>query len=711
MSWLSGWENRIKCTIDNTNVDDTLSNFPVLLHISATSGISAADLTAFFTELAADANRKKIAVTTNDGTTECYVEIERFDYANLAAWLWVKVPSVASGSVTELYLYYDSAQADNTTYIGDTTDAVTHNVWDANFVGVWHMAQDPNGDVTNAIKDSTSNQNDGTPAGSMTTADLVEGEVGKALEFDGVNDKINIVDSSDWSFGTGPFTLEALVKFTGFPTSGNRMALIGSNDGVANSWFFGLYNNSGTLQWNFNNYVSGYTINIQEDAISLSLDTWYYVVVNRSGDSWYIYQDENQCGTEDTNTSAVADVSSVINLGSTGGVYLLNGIQDETRNTKGDARSAAWIKATYYSNWDALITFEYEVLDSYIDLTAEIKASEEVITDLSSEIITGLESLTDLNSEIITGGTSLIDLKSDIAADFLTAFENLSTEISAKAQEVIDLLTDIRATTDYTFEDLLTEIECKAYSLHDLNTEIKASDYAFYSLKTSIEAVRSKWWLKSEIKAGCAARYSFNTEWNPNRFLITEIEAKKLHEFSFNTVTGSSYAATSPQIEILTSSGIYPLRTLFLDYLSVGGINEYTFKLWWGRGLGGGDALKNAKIKAEYINTTNGGGLEVITCDWVSCKIEDEEYQTVNETPVNLGDILADSYLNLTLKVECRDCSLSRGLIFFRLVFTGDLCESIFGDKVVYNDGSRYFFGNVDDYESQAFVARLYVVT
>jgi len=346
---------------------------------------------------------------------------------------------------------------------------------------------------------------------------------------------------------------------------------------------------------------------------------------------------------------------------------------------------------------------------SLTDLNVEIKASEEIITDLLSEIIAGVESLTDLNSEIRVGGTSLIDLKSDIAADFLTDFVNLSTEISASAQEVLDLLTEISA-GKVSLSDLLSEIITKAQKIYDLKSEIAALTPTIIDLKTSIEAVRSKWWLKSEIKAGCAARYSFDTEWNPNRFLMTEIAAKKPHEFSFNTISGSNYAATSPQIEILTATGTYPLRTLFLDYITPGSENEYVFKLWFARGLGGGAALKNAKIKAEYINTSDAGGFEIVELGIISVKVGDGEYQTVSTTPLLLGDILADSYLDLSLKITIRDCTLSRGLIFFKLILTGDLKESLYSDKVVYGDGSQYFLAEVDDYTSNDFVCRLYIV-
>jgi len=137
--WLSGWAKRVKVSIDAGDVDSALSNFPVLLYISDSSGINSDDVSFVFDELTSDDNRKKIAVTTDDGTTECYVEIEKWDDGNEKAWLWVKVPSVASGADTELYLYYDKDHAENTAKVGDTNDAIAENVWDTNFKAVYHM--------------------------------------------------------------------------------------------------------------------------------------------------------------------------------------------------------------------------------------------------------------------------------------------------------------------------------------------------------------------------------------------------------------------------------------------------------------------------------------------------------------------------------------------------------------------------------------------
>jgi len=63
-NWLSGWENRIKMTIDySERIEATLTDFPVLVYLSAESGINGDDVTCVFDELQSDANREKIAIS------------------------------------------------------------------------------------------------------------------------------------------------------------------------------------------------------------------------------------------------------------------------------------------------------------------------------------------------------------------------------------------------------------------------------------------------------------------------------------------------------------------------------------------------------------------------------------------------------------------------------------------------------------------------
>lgn len=60
-AWLSGWDKRVKLTADSGDIDANLSDFPVLVYLSTSSGRGPDDVSFVFDEVGA--NSKKIAVT------------------------------------------------------------------------------------------------------------------------------------------------------------------------------------------------------------------------------------------------------------------------------------------------------------------------------------------------------------------------------------------------------------------------------------------------------------------------------------------------------------------------------------------------------------------------------------------------------------------------------------------------------------------------
>lgn len=355
MSWLGTWKNRIKLTIDQTKVDAALSDFPVLIKLSSSSGIGTDDLTAVFDELASDANRKKIAVTTSNETTQCYVEIERWDDANELAWLWVKVPSVAHDADTILYLYYDSAQADNSTYVGDTTDAAAKSVWDANFQLVVHMGQAPAG--ASSIKDSTTNVRHGTSV-NMESGDMVDGKVAKGLDFDGSNEYV------DWGdlFYSDIITIEALINPDSI-TDYHSIVVKNNSSGVThatsmayrfmlatatNRIFLAAWNSSAATVLNFGS---------SNDAVSTG--SWQYVacVMAGNGNESYLHANNAVVGSA-TQSGAIRNDTNRIQIGARtndDNDRYFPGLMDEVRISS-VVRSEAWRTATYYTCFDTFIT-------------------------------------------------------------------------------------------------------------------------------------------------------------------------------------------------------------------------------------------------------------------------------------------------------------------------------------------------------------------
>jgi len=92
---------------------------------------------------------------------------------------------------------------------------------------------DENTGTPTAVFDRSGNSNNGTTAGTMTSADWVEGKLGSALDFDGSDDAIAIATASD-SFvdfnGSEAFSGNAWVYIKTMPGTSNQDAIIAKYD-------------------------------------------------------------------------------------------------------------------------------------------------------------------------------------------------------------------------------------------------------------------------------------------------------------------------------------------------------------------------------------------------------------------------------------------------------------------------------------------------
>jgi len=305
-------------------------------------------------------NRKKIAITdANDN--QLYTEIEHWDYVNEEANLWVNVPTIVSGTDTTLYLYYDATASGNTTYVGDTGEASAQLVWDDNFKGVWHMAQDPSGG-SDAILDSTANLNHGTSVGSMLEEDLVDGKIGKGIDFDGIDDEVDLGTHSSLDL-TSAFTYEAIFK-TSYSALAQDIITKFNENGLDYQMELHL-NTVGSLASNiYNGVLTGVNCNTINGLGGNFIDgTYHYVATNIdiSGDGNSRLFTDGVLNV--TSSTSLTDINSLAatptNIGERYNAAAdkhMNGTLDEIRvsNIK---RSDTWIKATYYSNWNDLVTF------------------------------------------------------------------------------------------------------------------------------------------------------------------------------------------------------------------------------------------------------------------------------------------------------------------------------------------------------------------
>lgn len=334
MAWYdSNWSYRIPVTIDSTKVSADLTDFPVYVDLS--------DLSAdFFSNVKTDGS--DIRVTKDDGTTEVPREVVAIDTGSSTGELHFKADGTLSSSTdTDFYIYYGNASA---TEPATSATYGAENVW-SSYDNVYHMQEDPSGSAPQII-DSTSNNRDGTSAGSMTSADLVNGQVGKSLDFDGSDDYLSV--SSFGKTSNSHVTVEAWVRPD--VTNVNQHIVDESNTAsYGGGLMLRIKNDSGVRFWQQD---AGFALN---SASTLTAGNFYYLVGVYDGTKQYIYID----GVEDVNntlgsTSARNAANPRIGRSSLLGGPV-NGLIDEVR-ISGSARSADWI-STQYNNQNSASTF------------------------------------------------------------------------------------------------------------------------------------------------------------------------------------------------------------------------------------------------------------------------------------------------------------------------------------------------------------------
>ena len=204
--WFTGgssgvWTFRQKLTINSSYVDDTgaadLTNFPIVYN----------KINPYLVGKTQSAGQD-IVFTTSDGTTQLDHEIEEYDAQTGKLVAWIRIPTLDYNNDTTIYLYYgnknttDMQDAAGTWYTDGDGDAIS------DYKTVMHMNQDP----TTTVLDSTSNNNDATSAGSMTSSDLEEGAIGKSIDFDGSDDYLDAGSDTSLDIDTKDFSVLAWVK-------------------------------------------------------------------------------------------------------------------------------------------------------------------------------------------------------------------------------------------------------------------------------------------------------------------------------------------------------------------------------------------------------------------------------------------------------------------------------------------------------------------
>jgi hypothetical protein len=196
------------------------------------------------------------------GATQLALEVVAFerasDPANAKVEMHTKIPSVNASSNTTFYLWYNKA-GESQPAIDSTYGA--ENVWNANYLGVWHMHQDPTGGAPQFL-DSTSSDYDGTAEssdGSWVAGDVVDLEPYKGIDFN--------VAAANSKRADLPAGTQSLSATNGAVTTIFKMNT-DSNLSAFNKWLMGRNvagAANGDFLWWFQNSVSDrLTLGIQD---------------------------------------------------------------------------------------------------------------------------------------------------------------------------------------------------------------------------------------------------------------------------------------------------------------------------------------------------------------------------------------------------------------------------------------------------------------
>jgi hypothetical protein len=324
------WQARKSITIDGSKVTGSHSSFPLLV------SLTDADLAA-----SAQAGGNDLLFTASDGTTKLDHEIENFTASTGSLTAWVRIPTLASGTNTVIYLYYGNGT------IGSQQNPT--GVWDANYGGVWHLKENTGVNVA----DSTSNANTGTPRNSTLQ---LPGKVDGSLNFSkALYQHVTVPDY--WSLDLwGDMTISGWMKTSTTDTQSRLIAAKWRSGGSyrRNYWLGKLYG--------YGNHFLQFQVDASSAYVlgpwNLADNNWHYVVgvANVSGLKLYLYVDGAQINNTAYDGSSVNGQED-FNIGKSpdDGFQLWNGQLDEVR-VSGNSRSAAWI-ATEYANQASPSTF------------------------------------------------------------------------------------------------------------------------------------------------------------------------------------------------------------------------------------------------------------------------------------------------------------------------------------------------------------------
>ncbi|MCK5332416.1 DUF2341 domain-containing protein [Candidatus Parcubacteria bacterium] len=351
---LSAWSYRKAITIDNTKISGStnLINFPFLIdlptdvNLQASAQVDADDI--LFTTSVTNWS----SATQNDKLAH---EIESYISATGELQVWVKLPVLDYNDDTIIYMYYGNASI--------TSQQNSTAVWGSNQKMIQHLSADPSGSAPQST-DSTQYNNNGTSGGTMLTEDQIAGQIDGSLDFDGVDD---YVDLSDYGSRSGFNTSTGAIEMWFNPTGdGYFSQLLNFRKTSIRDFIIVREINESYIRF-FGEIDDVVQFDLSTPAGSISAGNWSHFVFQQTGSGIEVYingERQTLIGSGESATMWLADVfpaSQDFTIGHHGswqdgvGTAYFNGQIDEVRISN-TIRGTDWI-LTEYNNQSLASSF------------------------------------------------------------------------------------------------------------------------------------------------------------------------------------------------------------------------------------------------------------------------------------------------------------------------------------------------------------------
>jgi len=347
----TNFQYRKDITIDNTKIDANLSYFPVLVKLTS----SNIDFTHFLHSTNDGYDIRFTDSINGSGDANGNVldfERERFDKSGEVAEIWVEIPSISSSSPTTFYMFYGNTDCANGENVNGTWD-VGGSPTDY-YREVFHLHE-----TSGTHYDSTSSGYTGATVGTVYQDRT--GEIDGVDEFVGPSEsRLSLSDGT--LTANSPFTIE--VWFYIKTLQDLWIGVVTKGRDVDPDWVgLGLNDlNQICSYWDYKNGSNMY-------GSVLSDGRWYYAATTYDGTDRYLYLDDSQEAGPRSGDTYPGNIPENTRVGDDSNGNYLDGFIDEVRFSD-VARSAAWLKASYHSGNDSLLTIPTLAELSYFRATS-----------------------------------------------------------------------------------------------------------------------------------------------------------------------------------------------------------------------------------------------------------------------------------------------------------------------------------------------------